>query len=133
MMSSWFTLHEQSAVYFPFVQMDGVPEASYREYREVSRPGIDSVGHYVGGTKGKIFTVKTSVDSPNLATAKTQQAAYRAAEGGLLDLYWQSVFFGTVFVYEAKPELVDVLGASAGGLNNGLAACCATWKLRVVT
>jgi len=127
---SWFTAAGTATVAFSFVQTEGVPAPVVREFREVRRTGVNNLGHYLGGLVGEQFDLKTWVDVANIGTAKALQVSYRAAEGGVLDLYWQAALVGTCFVYKVSPQPVEILASSVGGFNNGLAVCPAVWRLR---
>lgn len=127
---TYLTAEGSATLVFGFLRAEGVPAPVVREYREVRRPGVNNLGHYLGGLVGQKFQLRTFCDAANKTAAKTLQASYKAAEGSRMDLYWQQVLVGTVFIYEAAPQLVQVFDSSAGGFSGGLAIAETVWTMR---
>lgn len=126
---SWLSM-SGSGVVASFLKTEGVPAPVIREVEVVRRRGINNVGHYLGGLVGQEFRLTTWSDAANLAAAKTLQAGWRALENTEASLYWQGVLVGSVYIYEAAPQVVNQFAVGVGGFNNGGAMAVSVWRMR---
>ena len=119
---------------FQFFSLSEPPQTPSEMADVIQRAGVDGTGFVKTGKKGSEFSVTSTVDVANKATAHALAATYHTLEhSGIYNVVHQGISYsaaGVVFVVR-KVELVSIKGlrTSAGGLNGGLAWLTCRWTL----
>jgi len=123
-----------------FISLTGsVERPSEQIDRPIVRPGVDGVGLWKTGVRGRPFRLRSMVDQPNLASARFTFKAYRALiGGGLQDLIQQNYhFMGAegfwVAVVDVRLLELKQIATAVGGINPPSGAkLVAEWDLIAV-
>ena len=131
---SYLTQRDSPTVLFPFIQFSGDPIVKSRVYERVIRQGVPGIGLLRHAERGRPFQVQTFVDATDDAHVSTIRAAYLAARGGVLDLYWQGVLFDHVLIHAVHPLARRIISGSVGGVVTGSTRVLpAVWQMEAVT
>lgn len=77
---------------FFFLDIKGAPEFTGPQLELIVRPGVDGTAVFYTGYRGIPFTVRTTVDTANLAAALNGYDAYRGLKGANpVVMIWQGL------------------------------------------
>ena len=130
--SHWFTNEGSGTVVHPFLTLDGSLFGTATRPERVMYKGVDGIGFWFDGLRGKPFTIETSCDYASLALAGTAHGSYLSSIGTKKDLYYNGLLFGTVAVSDVELKQIQQLGTTVGGINvSGAAGVLirATWTI----
>jgi len=108
---------------FLFLVLLGQPEVHDKQTVSlVSRPGVDGVGLWLRGSRGRQFTMRSKVDAVNLAAARALYAQYHGLVGeDPVEMVWagcSSTAEGyKVAVIDVRPVGVRGILGGVGGLH----------------
>lgn len=126
---------------FQFVSLAGDPTSLREEVEMVRRPGVDGLGFWKTGTRGRPFRLVSGVDAPNMVQARVLYKQYKTLIGAdPVFLIWAGVNITSlesvkVVVLDVRPAggrrtAVRRIGNSVGTLNsNPQAWIDAEWTL----
>lgn len=119
---------------YPFIRLDGAPLLPREESIAITRPGVPGTGFMKTAKRGKLFTLKSTVDVLDWATAQTTNDAYHSlANSSLVDVIFGGVNYGTLSIRfnVVDVEVVEIrrLTNTVGGLVAGEAVVVANWQL----
>jgi hypothetical protein len=123
-------------VHFQFLQVLGTPVASVPRLQVETRPGVNGIAIWDTASRGRPFTLSTTVDTDTIAAAQALLVLYRELIGSSTPTqYFQfNVFYANVAVLDVREDETSPLGASSGGLSTSAGALLrAQWDLVVTT
>jgi len=125
---------------FQFLSLRGsVERPSQQLDRPIARAGVDGIGLWQTGVRGRPFQLRSMVDAPGIENARMFFAAYRLLIGGDLQILVQDGH--NFFVAEGfKAEVLDVrlielkkiLNAVGGAFSPSSAKLVCNWTLIAV-
>lgn len=111
------TMEGNGSTLYGFLEMTGQLLPAVPEMDRVIRTGVNGIGIWYTGSRGKPFTVQTMVDAANTSAAGSLMTAYRATVGTKKDLYYCGNFWGTVLVHDVQLGSIRATGRLVGGVN----------------
>jgi hypothetical protein len=107
---------------FTFISLMGQPLNLAEEVEVITRKGVDGIAASRTGTRGKQFTLRSSVDAPNKQQAREYVEQYRALIGAdPVGLVWSDLDMAIeefyVLVLDVRPVEVTRLLSATTGLN----------------
>ena len=134
--SSWLAAEGSSSVLHPFQTLSGDLIGTADRGERVVYKGVEGVGLWFTGERGKPFALRSMCDYGSVALATSAFSGYLNAVGTKKDLYYRGELFATVVVHDVTLNNVKAVGTVVGGINvadgNSGAILKATWNFEAL-
>ncbi len=112
----YMTAEGSGTVVFAFLTLQGSLAPVQQEFEREQRAGVNGIGLWLTGSRGKPFQIQTTLDCVDAATAAGVFANYVGTVGTKKDLYYAGLLFGTIVVQEVTLQSIRKLQSAVGGV-----------------